>query len=159
LRTNNLNRVFIDGNGNVGIGTNNPINKLDLLGDLILGTPNNNYYGRANFKTFSGGIGQLQFIDTNISPYTFGGGGGILLLVSTQWSGDDNTGLFLYYIRKIYGTAIVWTSSSTTLATLVNIVGGPDFPRVPQDFSVSANNTIQFRFNRATNYRCLSIDF
>jgi hypothetical protein len=34
LRTNNLNRVFIDGNGSIGIGTNSPSVQLDLSGAM-----------------------------------------------------------------------------------------------------------------------------
>jgi hypothetical protein len=37
LRTNNTDRIFIDASGNVGIGTNNPQQKLDVKGSLNLG--------------------------------------------------------------------------------------------------------------------------
>ena len=146
--------------GNVGIGTVAPGSLLDLLGNLTFGQ-NNLYNGRAVFRTFGGNVTgtPTSFIDTGIRLYSIsgeGGGGGILLFVSTQTSNGGSTSIFLFYIRKYYDAILTWSSSSTTVATIVSIgVTGVS----PQNFSVTGNNTLQFNFNSAANYRCVAMDF
>ena len=104
----------IDDNGNVGIATNAPSQKLHVGGLPVR-------FGGVVFRSGGGGTPN-QAHDTGINMNGYGAGGAVLFFFLFHNSSGNNTRTNMYVMRKVYNGA--WASNGTTVHELVNLRGG-----------------------------------
>ena len=101
--TNNTERMRINSSGSVGIGANNPSQKLEVVG---------------NTKIQSGTAGDTQSTITNMSGLFFDGGIAGASTSSLAYSSGGGGGAALSFRRdNSYGTYIDFSTNANTTAT------------------------------------------
>lgn len=134
-----------DGYVGIGLGTSTPACSLDVSG--LLKVRNSNYvettYTGAGAIPVGGGM-----FDTGIGLYTSTGGGNILLNMSNQTGSGNSTASALYFIRRFYDNSVVWSSTASTVSTIMNLDG----TGIITTFGVSALGTLTINLSGSCNY-------
>jgi len=105
LRTNNTEKMRITSGGNVGIGENNPMNKLQVQGSFLL---EGDFINQQTLGAHSGTFQSVPFTNLNFNPLT----GTTVSIMVTDGNGVNNSAVFISGFARVFGGNLTGNNSS-----------------------------------------------
>ena len=105
FRTNNTEKVRIKSSGEVGIGTNDPTNTLQVQGDVLF---QGDFINQDMVGVSNGTVQSVPFTNAVIVPIT----NTVASITITDGSGVNNSGVFISGFARVFGGNLVGAASS-----------------------------------------------
>ncbi|MDC7996553.1 hypothetical protein [Gilvibacter sediminis] len=105
IRTNNVQRMVVDANGNVGIGEANPSNTLDVAGSILF---DGDFVNQQALAVHGDAVQNVPFTNSQFTPLT----GTTVSITITDGSGVNNSAVFISGFARVFGGSLNGTNSS-----------------------------------------------
>ncbi|MBR9914053.1 MAG: hypothetical protein GYB32_04380 [Algicola sp.] len=105
VRTNSAERMRIQSDGDVGIGTNNPVHDLDLTGDFRM---QGDFINQQTIRAYSATTQNIPFNNGVFNPLT----GTVASITITDGNGVNNSAVFISGFARVFGGNLNGSNSS-----------------------------------------------